>query len=275
MESIYKYMNYRKEFFDNFLLRLASFGEFNDPFEMIPGHELLNQDSETISLILENDQSEGDSYYENYMDIMAGARASLGVICFTSKVDNLLMWSHYGNDHKGICVEFDAKADFFNGKYKNCGLADFDGIEGFDTKGIYDNVGELTKIDYSTKRPLIWNTSELISDTKSWLVKSKEWEYEDEYRVILPTDRAEKIDINGVEMLFFKMDSDIIKSVTMGCQVDRKTKEEILQHCTKFNIKLYESFISPTDYKLNIVDYNPENHAKYLNMYNIFRITAY
>lgn len=275
MKSVFNYMNYRKEFYSNFLLKLSTFGEFNDPFEMIPGHELLKQDSETINFILENDSSEGDSYYENYIDIMAGSRASLGVMYFTSKVDNLLMWSHYANNHEGICVEFDREARIFNGKYKDSGLADFEGLEGYNSGNIYDNVGTLKKVEYSNKRPLIWHTSELISDTKSWLVKSKEWEweYEDEYRLILPTDRAEQRTINGKDMLFYKMDINIIKSIIMGCQVEKSTKKEIFKFCSDLNICLKESFISPTDYKLDIIDYSPENHAKYINMYNVYRLT--
>lgn len=34
-----------------------------------------------------------------------------GVKCFTPKDANILMWSHYANSHKGICLEFDTLAD--------------------------------------------------------------------------------------------------------------------------------------------------------------------
>lgn len=268
-------MVFREEFFENFLLRLSTFGEFNDPFEMIPGYEVLTLDAESRNYILENDESEGDSFYENYMDTMTGARASLGVICFTSKVDNLLMWSHYANNHEGICVEFDSNSSFFNGQYKDSGSPLFDKIEGFNPKDVYANVGELKKVKYSVKRPLVFQTRALIEDTESWLVKSKEWEYEDEYRIILPVDRAEMKQVKDSNMSFFKIDPKIIKSVTMGCQVEKSMKEKIFKCCDKLNIPLKESFISPTDYKLDIVDYDPENHSGYLNMFNLYRITKY
>lgn len=268
-------MIFRKEFFENFLLRLSTFGDFNDPFEMIPGYEILTLDPESRDYILDNDQNEGDSYYENYMDTMAGVRASLGVICFTSKADNLLMWSHYGNNHEGICVEFDMNSSFFNGQYKDSGSPFFDDIDGFNPNDINANVGILKKVEYSEKRPLIFYTRALIDDTESWLAKSKEWEYEDEYRIILPVDRAEMMQVKDSNMLFFKVDQNIIKSVTMGCQVKESVKEEIYKCCYNLNIPLKESFISATDYKLDIVDYHPENHSNILNEMNLFRITRY
>lgn len=29
--------------------------------------------------------------------------------CMTETYDNILMWSHYANSHKGICIEYDVK----------------------------------------------------------------------------------------------------------------------------------------------------------------------
>ena len=30
-----------------------------------------------------------------------------GIACFTTKNDNTLLWSHYADEHQGICLEFD------------------------------------------------------------------------------------------------------------------------------------------------------------------------
>ncbi len=32
-----------------------------------------------------------------------------GILCLSEKNDDILMWSHYGNKHSGICLEFDKK----------------------------------------------------------------------------------------------------------------------------------------------------------------------
>ena len=37
-----------------------------------------------------------------------------GVACFSEKMDDLLMWSHYGGRYKGFCLEFDTQYEPFN-----------------------------------------------------------------------------------------------------------------------------------------------------------------
>lgn len=38
----------------------------------------------------------------------------IGILSLTSKNDNLLMWVHYANSHKGFVVEFNIENVFFN-----------------------------------------------------------------------------------------------------------------------------------------------------------------
>jgi DUF2971 family protein len=44
--------------------------------------------------------------------ILATELSTLRIYCLTPFADNTLMWSHYANDHKGICLEF-ANNNFF------------------------------------------------------------------------------------------------------------------------------------------------------------------
>ena len=84
-----------------------------------------------------------------------------GVSCFTSDPTSILMWSHYADSHKGICMKFDVLADpsaFFAGY----------------------------KVNYEVEYP-IWN--HVRSDTGQSVTnllttKAKQWEYEQEYRVL-------------------------------------------------------------------------------------------
>ena len=46
-------------------------------------------------------------------DIINRARQSLLFACFSLKKDSILMWSHYANQHKGACVEFEINDDDF------------------------------------------------------------------------------------------------------------------------------------------------------------------
>ena len=35
--------------------------------------------------------------------------ANVGIRCFSATYNNILMWSHYADGHRGLCIEFDAK----------------------------------------------------------------------------------------------------------------------------------------------------------------------
>lgn len=243
-------------------------GEFNDPFEMVPGDFGFSlPEDERKEFFLNSSRLSDPTYHqENFMDVSAGVRASLGIICFTRREDNLLMWSHYANNHKGICIEFDANAPFFTGKYKNSCKGLFG--QGA-TKEYYQNVGELKKVTYLKNRPLFIDPSDLQNDTESWLTKSEDWAYEQEYRILLPVEHT----IHREDKQFYKVDKESIKSVIIGCQVGKSIKEEIYSICSELVISVKESFVNSSEYKLDIVDYHPDNHNSHINCYNLAKVT--
>ena len=94
---------------------------FNDPFDTRPCFDI-NEESRKELL----DCFEKDNIQRFAKDIINEARKfsceelikiakdvaidkfnNHGVTCFSRKKDNILMWSHYANDHKGICLGFD------------------------------------------------------------------------------------------------------------------------------------------------------------------------
>lgn len=84
---------------------------------------------------------------------------SLGILCLTTEYKNNLMWAHYADCHKGVCLRFDVGKDMRT----FC----------IPKKVIYN--GEYPEIDFLNAPK---------SATDVIFHKSKEWEYENEYRVI-------------------------------------------------------------------------------------------
>jgi hypothetical protein len=166
LKSIYKYMKFREEFFDNFAIKASRYGEFNYAFDLMPGDYALSLPEEEMSVFLDARSEYFDDpawYIDNYVEVQSGARASLAVICFTEDYNNLLMWAHYADSHAGMCVEYDYRCDFFHGKYSD---------------RYYDHVGVLKRVEYSQERPSYVCPSMLVNGTNQWFNKSKEWEYE-------------------------------------------------------------------------------------------------
>lgn len=269
MTSIYKYTKYREDFFDNFLLKLSRFGEFNDPFEMVMGNYLNSVPKDEYSKImsLSNTLNDGASYIDAAFDAQCGVRASVGVLCFASKEDNLLMWAHYANNHEGICIEFDRRADFFNGKFKDAPSRIFGTL----SKDCYPNIGVLKQVKYDIERPTYIEPHELEHDTESWFVKSPEWRYEKEWRLLLPIDHALRVE--GSDFFFYPVESNIIKSVIVGCQMPVEQKKEVYKKCKSHSIQVREAFVHSHQFKLDIIDYDESNQSKYINIYNLNRVT--
>lgn len=85
----------------------------------------------------------------------------LGVCCFSEKVDDLLMWGHYADSHRGMCLKFSTEYEPVTQKY-------------------------LKPVSYCPSFPQIdllkmfsLNSRELVN---ALLVKSDHWSYEAEWR---------------------------------------------------------------------------------------------
>lgn len=178
------------------------------------------------------------------------------------------MWAHYANNHAGICIEFDRSSDFFNGKYKNATI-----LFGEHVTCHYKNIGDLRMVEYAIERPTYIEPSELEHDTDSWFVKSPEWAYEQEQRLLLPLDLAKYI--TGSNIPFYSVEPSMIKSIILGCQMHVSNKKEVVEKCAELGIKVREAFIHSHQFKLEIVDYDKSNQSKYHNMFNLNRITSW
>jgi hypothetical protein len=49
-------------------------------------------------------------YSKMMTDLLKALDDSFGVLCLSERPDDILLWSHYGNSHRGLCLEFDAAA---------------------------------------------------------------------------------------------------------------------------------------------------------------------
>lgn len=108
-----------------------------------------------------------------------------GVCCFTTKKDNLLMWSHYADSHKGVCYEFDTQ--FLPG---------------------------LVPIIYSSEYPII-RLYDKNSYRNAIFTKSKDWSYEEEWRMVAKW--------KGL----FPINQNALKSIIIGCKASLEVQSEI------------------------------------------------
>jgi hypothetical protein len=110
----------------------------------------------------------------------------LGILSMSSKCDNILMWSHYANSHRGFCLEFDSSKKPFS---------------------------SANHVEYlSNPRPFDPYGSHEANARSFVLTKYDNWAYEDEWRVIVPRCREnysfEPEALTGVILGFAISESD-------------------------------------------------------------------
>lgn len=154
--------------------------DFNDPFDCQFNLELVANSIAERSFydklnLNENEMELFNAYFKkgisNGLDNIFNKKLldMIGVTCFSEDVDNFLMWSHYADSHKGICLKFDWKIheDYFQGD----------------------------KVIYKSKLPTIKYSSDIKFRNQIKRIvttKLKYWNYENEIRSVIDIGKSRK-----------------------------------------------------------------------------------
>lgn len=152
-------------------------------------------------------------------------KQQMAVCCLSEHVDNFLMWSHYANCYRGICIEYR--------------LSEIDNIL---FPVIYTD--KLIRArDFMTKEELRKNSSNglLEAAIRAVISKHSQWAYENEWRIIKVLD---KNDIDYVKM-------PVPQNIYIGFKIDDETRTKIIDISVKLGIVgIYNTRISSNEYKL-------------------------
>ncbi len=173
------------------------------------------------------------------------------IYCLSELNDNLLMWSHYSNGHKGICIglETHIHADslcirFDDPLLKGMGALYFEGHM------------PTFKVDYVQHRPPPHNVySRSFEDIRPHITsKSDVWCYEKERRTLVLYDQV------GTQKLRLHLSS--IRDVFFGASITQRFMNDVLEILQKEywskgqDVKVYRMDCSDSEYKLETIDLN-------------------
>ncbi len=99
MKQLFKYMSKPRNFFEEGFIRLSQPSALNDPFEAAFCQKSLDELASHFDEPTSWDPEFGELQFSQYVDFRMH---NIGVISFTENKENLLMWAHYANEHKGI-----------------------------------------------------------------------------------------------------------------------------------------------------------------------------
>ncbi len=159
---------------------------------------------------------------------------NIGILSLSGTNNNMLMWSHYADGHAGFVMEFDYKNSFFDQR-----------------KSKDDKFRHVVKVKYqdaSTYNLHDMNLEDLIT-------KSREWEYENEYRMVVALQDVNKVIDDDIYL--FKLPFDVIKSIIFGVKSSNALKnrvKNILKSKEKNHITLFQSKIINGGLEFKIVN---------------------
>ena len=164
---------------------VAQIIDFNDPFQF--RMKELNQYDPTGKLIhIDERKIKNHNFYKNSIE-------NYGVVCYSTNECSTLLFSHYADNHKGMCLEFDVRSEDVLGmkkvNYKN----------------------ELIDLKYSIDPDE--RKQEIINICTR---KAKVWEYENEYRQLF------------TKANFYTDYPGILTGITFGCKTTKDDMELIL-----------------------------------------------
>lgn len=157
-------------------LKVARFSDLNDPFELLAANFRERQ----VRKVVRDFKSTYDSH--------------TGLLCFSADWLSPVLWSHYAQKHRGVCLGFNVKRS------------------------------RLQKVRYKDKRLLVELGDEghpLAMDKKLQKLllctKYRHWRYEQEYRIFVKLEDAQR---EG-RLHFCAMDGDLqLAEVILGPQCD-------------------------------------------------------
>ena len=145
---------------------------------------------------------------------------TIGVLCFSTQCDEILMWSHYANFHQGICLRFDANHPYFTNTHE---------------------------VQYHTRRPRInpFRDTTIQMMEAALLAKAGQWKYEQEWRLI-----HYKLG-PGVR----KFPEKALNGVVLGARISTTDEENVRRWVRgrRFPTQLLRAVQSLTNYSLTIV----------------------
>lgn len=192
------------------------------PINLNAMSSIINDDVYMVSAAKMNDVFEGAAFgIESSIEVnqheIQRMQEELFLKSFSYAKDSNLMWSHYGDAHKGICIGYDiSKAPI-----KVC--------------------CHLYPVQYSDTRFSFKTAEKIVSHPFLLLRKSTDWKYEKEFRLIY-----KKSELQG-EM---NLRLGCISEITFGLRADLQQIEIIKRLIYNKHIRLYQTRQQENSFKL-------------------------
>jgi hypothetical protein len=151
--------------------------------------------------------------YDVVMDLLFNQKMSIGICSLSETCNNEIMWAHYADQFKGICIEYSTRR----------------------LLGAFPENVDLVRLHYSESEQRISSRIPEADRTAKKLLSSKnfKWLYEREWRLLSPSPGANHMRIDNC-----------VTCVFLGSRIEKAKKDQIVRTLGRLNIACKEMKIS-------------------------------
>lgn len=151
---------------------------------------------------------------------MREVTAKCGIFCLCERPDDIRMWSHYADGHRGICLEFAPQGNQLFG----C---------------------DLLQVRYARRYPILslYDDCDLEWTKRYLTTKARAWKHEREWRILYHTP--------GIQ----QYPADELSGVILGARMSPDRREEVLRWLSEAPVhpKVFQAQLQSTSFGVEIV----------------------
>jgi hypothetical protein len=153
-----------------------------------------------------------DQHIQESVDVLRRNLETVGVLSLSESSDNLVMWAHYADLHRGFALEFDTR---FSPLIQRPGERGWQGLP--------------VSVVYQPSRPEVHCDSlGLQLPDELVVIKNSAWSYEREWRVVRDRAVADRtISTGGAEVSLFSVDHQAVSAVLVGKDAAPATEQRL------------------------------------------------
>lgn len=224
-------------------LYFSSALDFNDPFDCLPRLSFEANEDELVEHFRRHlrprgtppsdaeivrrakEIAQGNAPTQSTLeDMFRRSKERLGILSLSERCDHVLLWSHYADAHRGICLRF----------------VSTDGSPFF---------GEAQKVKYSAQRPTlnIFRQSMDEQIDNALMTKADFWSYECEWRIF---DHRRGPGVHPFP-------HHLLDGIILGAQMSQQDIDEVIgwRNAAPHPIGLYRAIIDSGMFRLNVVPF--------------------
>ena len=139
-----------------------------------------------------------DRFQEIYGSVARSKILRSKVTCFSKNYKSTLMWSHYADHHKGVCLEFNGSME--------------------PEEILLRRVAMIANVNYDRTETINYNLDKQAATLDLFTRKWEEWRYEEEVRIIIVEEDP-----------YHKFSKSFLTGVVFGCRTPQGDKQRVLE----------------------------------------------